>query len=245
MIISGHQPGYLPWLGYFHKLSLCDTFVFMDTVQYLENDWNNRNKIKTPQGWFWLTVPIDRKETKGNRLDQIVIKDYNNSDSKDFWQKVHWRTIEANYKNSPFFKIYGEELKELYLDKNWKYLIDLCWHQFKLFNNWLNLDTKKIIRMSEFSFTGNKDKLILDHCIKLGGDKIVFGKHGKEYVDIKLFEKNNIKVYFQEYKHPIYKQRFNEFLPNMSIIDLLFNQGPDSFNILKSGNVDYNEINMK
>ena len=242
MIVSGHQPGYLPWLGYFHKLSLCDIFVYMDTVQYLENDWNNRNKIKTPQGGHWLTVPIDRRKTQGNRLDQIIIRGHDNPEIKDFWQKVHWRSIEVNYKKTPYYHLYEEELAQMYNENTWTHLIDLCWFQFKLINKWLNLDSKKIIRMSEVQFEGTNDKLILDHCMKLGGNKIVFGEHGKDYVDLSLFEDNNIKVYFQKYIHPVYKQRFRDFEPFMSIIDLLCNHGPNSLSILQSNNVNYDYI---
>lgn len=242
MIVSGHQPCYLPWLGYFHKLSLCDTFVFMDTVQYLENDWNNRNKIRTPQGGHWLTVPIDRRNTKGDRIDQIIIRGHDKPENKDFWQSVHWRTIEVNYKKTPFYHLYEEDLAIMYHEHTWKRLVDLCWYQFKLFSKWLNLDDKNIIRMSEVTFEGKKDRLILDHCLKLGGDKIVFGKHGKDYVDQSIFKENNINVYFQEYKHPVYKQRFNGFESNMCIIDLLCNHGPNSISILQKNNDTYEYI---
>ena len=242
MIVSGHQPCYLPWMGYFHKISICDTFVYMDTVQYLENDWNNRNKVRTPQGGHWLTVPIDRKNTKGNRLDQIIIRGHDNPEMKDFWQNVHWRTIEVNYKKTPFFHIYEKELSQMYLDQIWVRLIDLCWFQFNLFIKWLGLDSKRIIRMSEVSFKGEKDRLVLDHCLKLGGNTVVFGAHGKNYVDQSIFTQNNIKVYFQDYQHPVYKQRYRGFEPFMSIIDLLCNHGPHSLNILQSNNISYDSI---
>tara|TARA_B100000700_G_C14963734_1_gene817828 strand:- start:618 stop:1373 length:756 start_codon:yes stop_codon:yes gene_type:complete len=242
MIISGHQPCYLPWLGYFHKLSLCDTFVYMDTVQYLENDWNNRNKVRTPQGWHWLTVPLDRKKTQGKKLSQIIIRGHDNPNMKDFWQKIHWRTIEVNYIKTPYFHLYQEELRAMYLEKVWVNLVDLCWHQFKLFSKWLNLDHKKIVRMSEMEFEGEKDFLVLDHCLKLKGDQVVFGKHGRDYVNSSIFFEKGIKIYFQNYKHPKYKQRFRGFEPFMGIIDLLFNHGSDCFEILQSGNISYNNL---
>lgn len=243
IIISGHQPVYLPWLGLFHKLYLCDKFVFMDTVQYLDGDWNNRNKIRIPDGSFTLTVPIDRKKSKSKMLDKIVVHGYENPESKDFWQKKHWESIKINYKKSKYFDEFAVELEEMYLKKNWKYLIDICWHQFNFFRKCLGLDNKEIVRMSDFSFEGTKDDLILDHCKKLNGDAVVFGFHGKEYVDINKFSCSNILVYFQNYIHPIYQQRFKGFESNMSVLDLLFNYGSErSREILLGKNISYKEL---
>jgi len=239
-IVSGHQPVYLPWLGLFHKLSLCDVFVYMDTVQYLENDWNNRNKIRTPQGWMWLTVPIDRRLTVGKMLEQIIIK-HDNSGERDFWQLLHWQRIVSNYRHARFFDNYSDDLRAMYLDTVWERLIDLCWAQFNLFCQWLGLD-KQIVRMSEYSFEGNKDLLVLDHCRKLRGDAVVFGLQGRNYVNLELFRNEGIKVHFQEYRHPVYEQRFPGFEPHMCVLDLLFNHGPASMEVLGSGNTCYEEL---
>jgi len=214
----------------------------MDTVQYLENDWNNRNKIRTPQGGHILTVPIDRRKTKGTNLNQIIIRGHDNPNMKDFWQNIHWRSIEVNYKKTPYFHYYESELKKMYLDNLWESLVDLCWFQFSLFKNWLGLDSKKIIRMSEFPFEGKKDHLILDHCLKLKGDAIVFGIFGRDYVNRSIFDKKGIKIYFQNYQHPQYQQRFKGFEPYMCILDLLCNHGPKSLDILLSGNITYNSL---
>ena len=242
MIVSGHQAVYLPWLGLFHKLSLCDTFVYMDTVQYLENDWNNRNKIKTPQGWMWLTVPVDRKASKGKMLDEIVIKGHDKPEDKNFWQKLHWQSIESNYRKAKYFNNYADELQKLYTDQVWLNLIDICWAQFLLFSRWLELSNKHIVRMSEVEFEGNKDKLVLDHCKKLGANNVVFGTHGKDYVRLEIFKAAGIGVYFQDYKHPSYPQRFGDFELGMSIIDLFFNCGPDSKEILLNHNTSYTDL---
>ena len=243
IIVSGHQPVYLPWLGLFHKLYLCDKFVFMDTVQYLGGDWNNRNKIRMPNGSLTLTVPIDRQKSKSKMLDKIVVHGYENPESKDFWQKKHWESIKVNYKKSAYFDEFAGELEEMYLKKNWKYLIDICWHQFNFFRKCLGLDNKEIVRMSDFSFEGAKDDLILDHCKKLNGDAVVFGFHGKEYVDINKFNNSNILVYFQNYIHPVYQQRFKGFESNMSVLDLLFNYGSErSREIVLSKNISYAEL---
>lgn len=234
MVVSGHQPVYLPWLGFFHKLYLSDVFVFMDTVQYLNKDWNNRNKIRTPHGSMWLTVPIDKKKS-GKNLDEIYIKQGDFND-KNFWQNQHFVNLKQNYKKAPCIDQYIGELEEMYLNKKWEKLIDLCWEQFQLFRKWLGLTEKKVVRMSEYEFEGYKDDLVLDHCLKLGGDQVVFGQNGKDYVDTDKFSNRGIKVYFQEYIHPEYKQRFTPFMPYLSVIDLLFNYGDDSLEIIKQGN---------
>jgi len=226
-VISGHQPVYLPWLGLFHKLYLSDKFVYMDTVQYLDGDWNNRNKIKTSQNELMLTVPISKKKSKNKKLNEIIIHGYEQKNKKDFWQRVHWESIKLNYKKSPFFDYYAKDLEDMYTKKNWKYLIDICWYQFNLFRKYLNLENKEVIRMSEFDFTGTKDELIIDHCTKLGGTGVVFGKHGRDYVDINKFNEKKILVYYQNYQHPVYNQMFNNFIPNLCVLDLLLNAGPE------------------
>ena len=100
IIVSGHQPVYLPWLGLFHKISLCDKFVYMDTVQYLDGDWNNRNRIKTPSNSFMLSIPITKKDIKKN-INEIKIAK-NSKNLKEFWQRKHWETIKINYKSTIF-----------------------------------------------------------------------------------------------------------------------------------------------
>lgn len=240
-IISGHQPVYLPWIGLFHKLHLCDEFVYMDTVQFLKQDWNNRNKIRTPHGFFMLTVPIDKNKS-GENLDEIYIK-IGDSEDKNFWQNQHLTNIKANYSKTPFFEELYPELEKIYVNTVWEKLNDLCWEQFKLFAKFLGLGNKSIVKMSEVNFSGYKDELVLDHCLKLQGDHVVFGTHGKDYVDLNKFHNKGIKVYFQEYNHPEYKQKFDPFEPYMSVIDLLFNHGrANSLEILLKGNINYTEL---
>ena len=243
IIISGHQPVYLPWLGLFHKLHLCDKFVFMDTVQYLDGDWNNRNKIRTANGSIMLTVPIDKQKSKNKMLDQTIIHGYDHSDSKDFWQRKHWESIKVNYKKSTYFDLFADDLETMYLKKKWKYLMDICWYQFNFFKKCLGFGNKEVVRMSEFAFEGKKDDLILDHCKKLEATAVVFGSHGKDYVNINKFNNANILVYFQNYTHPIYQQRFEGFQQNMTVLDLLLNYGPEkSREILLKDNISYEKL---
>ena len=243
-IVSGHQPVYLPWLGLFHKLYLSDVFVYMDTVQYLTNDWNNRNKIKTSQNSLMLTVPIDKKKSRSSKLNDIRIFN-ENKNSRDFWQKKHWESIKINYSKAPFFNIFKNDLEFMYMEKEWNLLIDLCWYQFNYFRKILGLGEKKIIRMSETTFSGQKDDLVLDHCKKLNCNAVVFGEMGKNYVNLEKFNKNKILVYYQKYIHPIYSQQYskNGFTSNLSVIDLILNEGPEnSMKIFKSKNLTVDDI---
>ena len=193
IIISGHQPAYLPWLGLFHKISLCDKFVYMDTVQYLDGDWNNRNKIKTPNNSFMLSIPINKKSMKKQNLNEIKISD-NLTNSKEYWQRKHWETIKINYKKAPYFEKYAQDFEEMYCANKWENLVDICWYQFNYFLKCLGLDDIEIYRMSETKFEGIKDDLVLDHCKKLNGSAVVFGSQGRNYVDVNKF--NNEKNIF-------------------------------------------------
>jgi hypothetical protein len=240
-VISGHQPVYLPWIGLFHKFHLCDEFVYMDTVQYLKQDWNNRNKIRTPHGSFMLIVPIDKKKS-GSNLDEIYLKT-GDLDDKNFWQNQHLTNIKANYSKTPFFRELFPELENIYLNTIWEKLNDLCWAQFQLFVKFLGMEDKPIVKMSEVEFSGYKDELVLDHCLKLDGDHVVFGTHGRDYVDLDKFHSHGIKVYFQNYNHPVYRQKFEPFEPYMSAIDLFFNHGKvKSREFLLKDNITYTDL---
>lgn len=240
-IVSGHQPAYLPWSGYFHKLSLADVFVYMDTVQYLDADWNNRNKIRTPQGWSWLTVPIDKKHSTGNALNQKLISQAGEGTER-FWQIQHWRTLQANYSKTPFFADYAEQLEAFYTDKKWHSLHELCWEQFKMLTGWLQLEHIPVVKMSDRKFSGYKDDLILDHCHQLQGDAVVLGALGRNYLNVDKFTRQGIRVYFQSYNHPVYQQRFNGFEPYMTVLDVLFNYGDEASALIMDNNINRQQL---
>lgn len=244
-IVSGHQPAYLPWLGTFHKLYLSDIFVYMDTVQFLNNDWINRNYIKTNQQKLLLTVPIDKIKSNGKNINDIKIF-VANQKSRDFWQRKHWESIKLNYSKAPYFNYFQKDLELIYLEKKWLSLVDLCWHQFNFFREILGLGKKKIVRMSEYNFNGTKSDLILDHCYKLNCNAVVFGEMGKDYVDLEKFNKKKILVYFQKYNYTKYNQQHMKinFINNLSVLDLILNEGPEySYNKLIENNLKKEEIN--
>ncbi len=234
MILTAHQPVYLPWLGLFHKIALSDAFFYFNDVQYLEKDWNNRNKIKTKTEAIWLTVPVLSKGYREKKIREIEI---NNSLN---WRNKHWKSIYLNYKKAPFFNRYSDFFEDTY-KKEWQYLADLNEYMLKWFLKELGINVE-YHKASELNFEGHKSDLVLDMCKKLGANLYIFGALGKDYAKEENFNKDGIKIYFQDYKHPEYPQLHNGFLPYMSIIDLLFNCGEKSLGILMQGNITKQDL---
>lgn len=229
-ILTAHQPVYLPWLGLFHKIALADHFVWFDDVQYQTKDWNNRNKIKTQNGPVWLSVPVQRK----NHFD-IKVRDVLIDNSKPWWKK-HYRSIEFAYQKAPYFETYIGFFKDLY-NTRWERLSDLNREIFDFFLTCLEISVP-ITTLTDMNLTETKSELVLAMCKAEQADIYIFGGEGKNYADVDAFTAENITPYFQEYAHPEYTQLHGPFEPYMSVLDLLFNKGPESSSILMSGNLD-------
>ncbi len=237
MILTAHQPVYLPWLGLFHKIALSDAFCYFNDVQYQIKDYNNRSKIKIGDGGTWLTVPVLNKGYREKKIREIEI---NNSIG---WRKKHWKSIYLNYKKAPFFDKYAPYLEGVY-KSDWQYLSDLNESMLKWFLTMLGIKVD-YFRASELNFQGYKSELVLDMCKKLKADTYIFGALGRDYAEARKFAQAGIKIYFQDYKHPEYKQAGKDFLPYMSIIDLLFNEGDKSLEILMSDNITKKDLLLK
>ena len=233
IILTAHQPVYLPWLGLFHKIALADVFCLFDIVQYQRKDFNNRNKIKTSSGDLWLTVPVK----SSGRFDCLItdIEIVN-----DGWSRKHLKSIELNYKKTPYFDQYYYDLKKI-LDTSYQYLVDLNFDILVYLLNALNIDTKTV-KASDYLFKGAKSELVLDMCIQLNADIYIFGENGKNYANIDTFTSSGVDPYFQAYNHPVYNQAKGRFMPYMSVLDLLFNEGQNSNNIIMSDNISKKDI---
>ena len=227
-ILTAHQPLYLPWLGFFHKVAMSDVYVFMDDVQFINNDYIHRNKIKTSEGWTWLTVPILSDEHLNKKIKDMQI------DNKKRWNKKHWKSIYFSYAKAPYFESYSDFFEEVY-KKNWDKITDLDEYLLRYLLKELGISVK-FVKASEQNFEGQKSDRVLDMCVKLGADAYIFGELGKDYANVEDFEKKGIKVYFQNYKHPVYPQLYGEFVSRLSIIDLLFCYGERSYDILMKNN---------
>lgn len=236
-IISGHQPVYLPWLGLIHKASLADIFIFMDDVQYLSQDWNNRNRIKSPQGKpIWLTVPLNIKESKSLILKDILISEEDNLPERKRWQNIHWSSIQMAYGKCQYFNKYRGFFEWLYLENDWRNLADLNLAILKQIFCWFGL-TAVIVLASQENFAQKKSDLVIEHAQKFNADIVVTGIHGQDYMDFAHAEGLGIKVIIQDYNHPEYDQRFGQFVSHLSFVDLLFNHGPHSLEIYLENNL--------
>lgn len=220
------QPGYLPWLGFFEQLNRCDIFVLYDDVQFEKGSWRNRNRIKTPNGPQWLTVPVLLKGQGFPLIKDTLI------DQSAAWQQKHIKTLKQNYSKAPFFELYSSGLFEI-LNRPWKYLVDLDLELIYWLVEQLNASTKVLIS-SDLKVPGNKVQRIIDIIHKLGGDHFYEGAAGRDYIDSDVLQKEGISVTFQNYEHPTYPQLYGDFISHLSVIDLLFNCGPDSHSILTS-----------
>lgn len=223
-ITSIRQPGYMPYVGFFKKIASVDIFILLDDVQYSRSDWDNRNKIRTPEDSMWLTIPVLNKSSK--LLSQVEI-DY----SKD-WISKHKSAIKYNYEQCPFFDLYWNDIFSI-LDKSHKKLLDLNIDLINYFITILEIDTK-IILSSDLHIDSTGSRKLLDICKSVDADTYLSGELGHDYLDTTIFENENIQIIFEKFEHPIYNQKHSKFIPNMSIIDLLFNEGNNSINILKN-----------
>jgi len=224
VILTAHQPVYLPWLGLFHKIALCDTYVFLDSVKYLKQDWNNRNKIKSAGGSMWLTVPVATGGTDHILLPEVRISNEHN------WRLKHWRSIQSCYGRAPYFDQYAPFLADMY-SRKWEFLSDLNLHLLRWSLEVLGIKPR-LLRASELDLEGTKSDLVLDMCRKLGAKTYIFGALGRDYAQVADFERAGVDLIFQDYRHPQYPQLHGGFVSHLSIIDLLFNCGPRSFEVL-------------
>ncbi len=228
MILTGHQPNYLPYTGFFEKIAKSKVFCIVDTVQFVKRGtfgWHNRNKIRTHDDWVWLSVPV---LTKGNFEQKISQARINNDVS---WARKHYRSIYLNYHKARYFSKYSNFFEEIYTKKSWEYLKDLNEAIIGYIIKSLGIKVK-IVRCSDLKIYSGKTQLIVDMCKKLKADTYISGVHGKDYIEEALLKKNRIKLIYQDFRHPVYQQQFEGFLPNMSVIDLMFNHGPKSLDII-------------
>jgi hypothetical protein len=227
MIVFVHQPEYMPWLGFFDKLARCDTFVIYDDAQFQHGGFHNRNRIRTADGWKWLTVPIMHGHPQTIRDVKIAGAE---------WKSKQLQVLSGSYEKTPYFKEYFPIIKEA-IGSNHELLIGLNLHLIKALANLLNIKVD-MVRSSEFPYCGKeKNEKLVSMCKILGADTYLSGSGGKAYVRESLFEEAKIKVQWHTYEHPIYKQVFRGFEPYMSAVDLLFNMGPDAKQTILKGGV--------
>lgn len=218
------QPGYLPWLGFFDQLMRSDIFVFYDDVQFDKNGWRNRNRIKSPAGPHWLTVPV-RVNSLGQRVCETEI------DARQPWARKHLGTIRQFYAKAPYLKRYLPELEELLAGRRWERLSDLDIAVIELFCAWLGIE-RRTARSSELNVGGERSERLLNICRHFGARRYLSGDAAQSYLDVELFARRGVGVEWQNYRHPVYPQQHGEFIPFLSALDLLLNCGEKSASII-------------
>jgi hypothetical protein len=218
------QPSYLPWLGYFDQIAKADFFVFYDDVQFDKNGWRNRNKIKTPQGGLWLTVPVRLKNHLELPINNVEIDNLQN------WKNKHFNSLEINYSKAPFFLNYCKFFKETY-SRHWDYISELDIYLTVEISRILGIKTQ-FFRSSELGIKGDKTSRLINICKHFAADRYLTGDSAKDYLDQDMFRANSIDLEYQDYHHPEYPQLYGDFIQHMSIVDLLFNCGRESLPIL-------------
>ncbi len=221
------QSNYIPWKGYFDNIKQVDVLVVFDEMQYTKRDWRNRNIIKTEQGLKWLTIPV---EVKGKYLQKI--KDTKIADKN--WNLTHLGIIKQAYKQAPCFAELIEWLEELYLSCTYNYLTDINIHFIQAINDFLGINSK-IRHSSEFELADGKTERLIDICAHLGATDYFSGPSAKSYIESESFFARNIKVHYFDYdNYPEYNQLHGEFEHNVSVIDLILNEGIKSPMFIKS-----------
>lgn len=213
--LSAHQPAYLPWLGYFEKIARADVFVYLDTVQFEKNSYINRNRIKTPQGAQWLTIPVKRKGHLSGTLRDTQV------DDSQPWRRKHLKAIALNYGKAPRFEACFPKAETL-LTIPESNLAELCWQQLRFWLDEFDIATR-LVRSSELPAMNSKSGLILDLCRHFGADHYLSGALGRDYLVEDDFRAAGIRVEYQDYAHPVYPQLWGEFVPCLGVVDFWMN----------------------
>jgi len=233
MLVAIHQPHYLPWLRYFEKIARSDVFIVLDDVQYEKNGFQNRNKIKTAQGWTYLTVPIQRPTQRP--INEVEI------DNRSNWREKHARALEMSYSKAPHFKEIWPSLAAIY-QQEWSHLAQLNRAMLELFLQQLGIETR-LLYSSELPTTGQATDRIAELCHLAGGTAYLSGAYAvNAYLDPAVLQSAGIRLAFQEWQAPVYSQLYPAagFVADLAIVDLLFNQGAAARDlILVSGGVSY------
>jgi len=228
VIVSINQPAYLPWLGYVHRIATSDVHIVLDHVQFEKNSFVNRNKVRTSAGWCWLTVPVRTRGRFGDlAINRVQI------DVGTGWRRKHWETLRQNYGRAPYFARHAPCFQDL-LAVEWTGLADLCARATAHLLGAFGIGTP-LVPSSALDVGGAKSELVLNLCRAVGATTYLSGPYGRHYLDEAAFRDAGIEIVYHDYRHPTYPQAYDPFEPAMAAVDLLFNCGPESMDILMRG----------
>jgi len=225
MIVAGHQPQYMPYLGFFNKISKADVFVFVDNIQFTRKTWQQRTLIKSDNKPVYLTIPVKKHGKFDQLINEVEIID-------DGWRKKHWKSIALSYGKTPYFHLYKDALEDFY-NKEWLLLNDFCSALVSYLIDAIGIKFKNIYTSSQLNVTGKKTDLLLDICRKTGCDTYLSGSGSKAYVEEEKFKEAGLNHIFNEYMPMTYSQYGEPFIEGMAIIDVMFMYGPKTIDVIK------------
>jgi hypothetical protein len=225
LLVAIHQPHYLPWLGYLHRMARADLFIVLDHVQFERGNYQNRTQARVNGAPHWLTVPVQQRSQKERIADKAI-------DNTRRWGLAHFETLRRSYASAGYFGMYAADLRAI-LDCEWQRLVDLDEHTLDFLRNAFDIRTP-LVKSSELGVEGAKSELVLNLCKAVGASALLVGMGGsRHYLDRGAFAEAGIGLQLQEFSHPVYRQRGGgAFNPGLSALDLLFNCGPASREIL-------------
>lgn len=214
MIVSIHQPAYLPWLGYLDRIRRSDAFVFLDTVQFEKNSYANRNRIKSSEGPLWVTVPVRRKGHLSSTLEQLQIDGQK-------WRRKHINSIRHAYAKAPHFASRFPKIERL-LSTPFPLLAEMCWEHLSFWLKELEITTRTL-RASSLPVKSSKSALVLEICRHLTADTYLSGPRGRDYLELDAFARAGIEVLYHDFHTPRYPQLHGGFEPDLSVVDAWMN----------------------
>jgi len=224
-LIAIHQPNYLPWPGFFHKWMVADAFVILDTVQYHKNEWQNRNRMKGHNGAQWLTLPVNYRF--GQPIQDVTI-------ASERWVRKQTSAIVQAYSYAPFFHDYWIPLGRLLrkaMDAGWT-MSRLNIAIIRLLGEQLECTGPSYVASEMKPASDDPTQRLIDLCQQLGGDGYLSGAEGRNYLRKEAFEEQGVSLYFQKVEAPVYPQLHGDFISHLSVIDLLYNTGPQAIEII-------------
>ena len=226
MRVCAHQPVYLPGAIFFNKVALCDAIIFIGHVQLERNSWQTRNRIRNNSsgGEMYLSVPVKTKNKSNQAINDTEIANRQ-------WTKKHLRSIELTYSNTPFYEEYYPKLLDI-MEKPWTSLSEMNKEIIKEVMDWLGLSTA-IQDSSDISWVGKKTEMLVSLAENVGAKEYVSNRGASAYVEINKFAEAGIEHLWQSFSSPIYDQGRENFVPDLSIIDMIFNLGPEASRVIK------------
>jgi hypothetical protein len=218
------QSNYIPWKGYFDIIAGVDELILYDDVQYTKNDWRNRNRIKTPQGPMWLSIPVGPDIRR--RVRDVTLPSRN-------WRQAHWKTLEHNYRTAPYFNVVAELLAPFYFQAEHTHLSALNRALIERINAYLGIATK-LSWSWEYDAGGGRTERLVELCAQAGATEYVSGPAARNYLDCESFAARGIPVIWFDYTgYPEYPQPWGAFDHHVSVLDLLFSCGPSAGSYMK------------